>query len=41
MISLSPKFHMPRRKIWAMLKKREEKIHAKGHEIKKYGHKSV
>jgi hypothetical protein len=24
-ISLSPKFHMPRRKIWAMFKKRREK----------------
>jgi hypothetical protein len=35
MISLSPKFHMPRRKIWDMLKK-EEKIHAKGHERKKW-----
>jgi hypothetical protein len=33
MISLSQKFHVPKRKIWAMLKK-EKKIHAKGHEKK-------
>jgi hypothetical protein len=33
MISLSPKFHMPRRKIWAMLKKRENPC--QGHERKK------
>jgi hypothetical protein len=34
MMSLSTIFICQRRKIWAMLKKRKEKIHAKGHEKK-------
>ena len=39
--SLSLKFHMPKRIVWAMLKKEEKNIHAKRHERKKCMPKSM
>jgi hypothetical protein len=40
-MSLSSKLHVPKRKIWAMLKKIRENIHAKRHERKKCMPKSL